>query len=90
MGFHAGMNNLVDGSEDGGLRNIFLGAFAGEANTTGYKNVAMGYGALKLNTIGDSNVAIGQSALSANMNLPKTPLLQQAYLQLARLEAPFA
>jgi trimeric autotransporter adhesin len=46
--------------------NVFVGYWAGKANTSGYHNTVNGYSAFLSNTTGDNNVAIGFSSLSQN------------------------
>ena len=49
-----------------GNANTFMGAFSGNAITTGFQNVAVGYRALYWDTSGASNTALGFEALVAN------------------------
>lgn len=58
MGLNAGT-----GIQTGGQYNLFIGATAGAATTTGYNNIAVGHNALGTNITGSNNVAIGRDAL---------------------------
>lgn len=69
VGYQAGYNNDTTGGGSRGLRNVFMGAFAGYGlggSNTGYRNVAIGYQTLYDNTSGNNGVAIGYLALSNN------------------------
>ncbi len=58
MGLNAGA-----GIQTGGQYNLFVGATAGDATTTGDNNIALGYNALGTNITGSANIAIGRDAL---------------------------
>jgi hypothetical protein len=60
IGFEAGLNNAVSGTQ--GKHNYFLGQQAGKENTSGEGNTAIGSTALANNTTGGSNTVIGKFA----------------------------
>lgn len=72
-GTSAGANLEIDGSGARATNNTFIGAYAGNADTTGSANIGIGYGALRGLTTGRGNVAIGmlagQSATTGNHDL---------------------
>ncbi|OGR45177.1 MAG: hypothetical protein A2X35_02135 [Elusimicrobia bacterium GWA2_61_42] len=61
-GIDAGKNN-----RNGGDYNVFIGNYAGTANTTGWANTATGEEALRDNTTGSGNTASGFNALYSNI-----------------------
>jgi hypothetical protein len=63
LGRSAGVND--DKSNN---KNAFVGAYAGNANTTGAQNTVMGFRAFQSNQTGRDNVAIGGNALRNNTN----------------------
>ena len=60
-GVYAGTSNI-----NGGSTNVFIGNYAGTANTLGSNNTANGANALYSNTTGSNNTANGANALYSN------------------------
>jgi len=61
-GTGAGENLETDSSGDRAANNTFVGAYAGQADTTGSANTGIGYGALRGLTTGYGNIGIGVNA----------------------------
>ena len=58
--------DALGGSIAGGEKNVAIGNYSLDANTSGDNNVAIGYGSLSNNTTGSSNFASGYNSLQSN------------------------
>ncbi len=65
IGYGALTNNQPTSTTEG-YRNIAIGSFSLNSNTTGAKNTAVGYLALNVNSIGNYNNSFGSDAMGSN------------------------